>query len=800
MPRLKITVLLAIIITFCAITAPAISEVVILKDGSKYIGKTTADGDKLKIATEDGEIIVKKDRIKTIYKDAETIIKELNDVLTESQKLVAGANKIEDRKERNATLDKAIEMLMKAQNVCMDVIDAFTGKNVEAIANEFKEINGTLKHARSLKVLDTSIPPPPEQKESPKNNDTPKEEKPGPKKPDIESLEAAREFYGLGLASFKSKQYEKARELFTKAIVYNKDFPEAYGKLGDICAILKDEETGYGYYRQCIDIINALQSPLVVSGANLSEEMTKLREDANHKIEKFRLLEERITALNKELILKLLDLGNQCISEEDYILAEEILALAGQLDTNNEATPGLLKKAREEINKGAKNKPAAENSELASLYYQSAQELLKAKNYEEAVEKFNKALSYQAEFPDALFNLGECYKKLGDSKNSIRNYRMCARCLKQRFLSKEDEKLLSQIYQSLEKIDPNGKKFSFIKANYTASSSALANDCANKKYNSFAWRLLQHLLLVDPSNKPAQDLLAKIDTGNSSPPRKEKTAPTTGKPEPKEDAEITEQNRKLAESYVLTAQTAYNKGEHDKAIANCNEAIKLNPKYPDAYCWRGLAYGAKGNIEQLIADFDIAVKLDPDNPKLEEIRRSIDLLKRINPAARKPESGAAQELFNGKDINNWATKDRYPSSTFWGGDNLKNWLVKNGKIQADPRVVDAEAILLWKGEIPAKYTLTVKFSIERNRSSKTDPVGFIYGVSGADYAKVSIGSSIGVANIHKFELIKDGDSYKAMLNGRIFKDNLTASGAPAIGLMVKNGLVSFTSITLQETR
>ena len=36
------------------------------------------------------------------------------------------------------------------------------------------------------------------------------------------------------------------------------------------------------------------------------------------------------------------------------------------------------------------------------------------------------------------------------------------------------------------------------------------------------------------------------------------------------------------------------KGEHDKAIADCNEAIRLNPKCEDAYKERGKAYLLKG--------------------------------------------------------------------------------------------------------------------------------------------------------------------------------------------------------------
>ena len=65
-----------------------LSEIVILKDGGKYIGTIIDEGDKIKITTQDGEITVKKERIKAIYKDATTIIKEITNILTETKTLI----------------------------------------------------------------------------------------------------------------------------------------------------------------------------------------------------------------------------------------------------------------------------------------------------------------------------------------------------------------------------------------------------------------------------------------------------------------------------------------------------------------------------------------------------------------------------------------------------------------------------------------------------------------------------------------------------------------------------------------
>jgi len=57
----------------------------------------------------------------------------------------------------------------------------------------------------------------------------------------------------------------------------------------------------------------------------------------------------------------------------------------------------------------------------------------------------------------------------------------------------------------------------------------------------------------------------------------------------------------------------YEGGEYSKAVADCNEAIELNPNDTDAYYNRGCTYGEMGEYEKAIADFDRVIQLNPSD-------------------------------------------------------------------------------------------------------------------------------------------------------------------------------------------
>ena len=63
------------------------------------------------------------------------------------------------------------------------------------------------------------------------------------------------------------------------------------------------------------------------------------------------------------------------------------------------------------------------------------------------------------------------------------------------------------------------------------------------------------------------------------------------------------------------AEQMFGEGGFEQAIAEQDEAIRLNPENGDAYCERGVAYGQHGDLDKALLDLTKAIQL---NPKLAE--------------------------------------------------------------------------------------------------------------------------------------------------------------------------------------
>ena len=85
-------------------------------------------------------------------------------------------------------------------------------------------------------------------------------------------------------------------------------------------------------------------------------------------------------------------------------------------------------------------------------------------------------------------------------------------------------------------------------------------------------------------------------------------------------------NPNLAMAYNNRGSAVQSKGDYDRAIADYNEAIRIDPNYAVAYSNRGNLFEAKGRREEAIADFRRALTINPNH------ERSRDALKRLGAA------------------------------------------------------------------------------------------------------------------------------------------------------------------------
>ena len=87
----------------------------------------------------------------------------------------------------------------------------------------------------------------------------------------------------------------------------------------------------------------------------------------------------------------------------------------------------------------------------------------------------------------------------------------------------------------------------------------------------------------------------------------------------KHDAAIADLDESLKAAASSEARTIRGfawkrKGDKDRAMADFNEAIRLNPKEALAWRVRGAAWAGKADYAKALADYTEAVRIDPDNP------------------------------------------------------------------------------------------------------------------------------------------------------------------------------------------
>ncbi len=106
------------------------------------------------------------------------------------------------------------------------------------------------------------------------------------------------------------------------------------------------------------------------------------------------------------------------------------LAFGGKEKTPEEQKLERLKKADKEYNKGLDKmakarKHAAKSDSTFAFNYRATQNAKARKDYERAIEKFDKALELNPEMHEAYSERGFCFRKLGQLDASFASYERC---------------------------------------------------------------------------------------------------------------------------------------------------------------------------------------------------------------------------------------------------------------------------------------------------------------------------------------------------------------------------------------
>lgn len=73
----------------------------------------------------------------------------------------------------------------------------------------------------------------------------------------------------------------------------------------------------------------------------------------------------------------------------------------------------------------------------------------------------------------------------------------------------------------------------------------------------------------------------------------------------------TQTDKSLAQAYTYRGNGYVDKGELHEAIADFNQAVKLDPKRADAFAGRGVAYYMLRDYQHAKQDLDVALQLNP---------------------------------------------------------------------------------------------------------------------------------------------------------------------------------------------
>ena len=177
-------------------------------------------------------------------------------------------------------------------------------------------------------------------------------------------------------------------------------------------------------------------------------------------------------------------------------------------------------------------------------------------------------------------------------------------------------------------------------------------------------------------------------------------------------------------SYIVRAAAFAATGNWDKMIAECSEAIRLNPNAIDAYRGRGAAYYQKGDWNNVISNYSEVIRLKPNDPD------DSDAYSYLGYAYDKlGDYDKAIESYNKYlDLNPRASAEHYSRGTIYGKKREADKAISDydAAIKLDPKNADAYFMRGFENGYKGDFDKTIDDLSEAIRLKPKNPQAYLY--------------------------------------------------------------------------
>ena len=241
-------------------------------------------------------------------------------------------------------------------------------------------------------------------------------------------------------------------------------------------------------------------------------------------------------------------------------------------------------------------------------------------DYQKAIADYNRAIQIKPDYAHAYYNLGQSYRKLGEKQKALESYQKAAELYKKQGDTENYQDALERIsaLQGTATSPPEQRDY---QAEIAAANLAIKKNPNDAE--AYLDRAVAYYNLGD-KQKALQDLVQATRLNPKYSLAWYNRGWLLAELGRNEEAIISLNNgiqantewgnrRSLTDAYNLRCAVRNQIGDYQKAIDDCNQALRLNPKYYNAYVNRGLALVGQGKVQEAIEDYNRAIQLDPNN-------------------------------------------------------------------------------------------------------------------------------------------------------------------------------------------